>query len=869
MATTIKIEGDQITLNDAASEETLRELVDLLQRQNGGNRGGSASAQGQQKQTADNMKKAADNLKNASVKLGDVVETFDDIEKSAGKSFTEIGSRISKELGQIAKNTGNVISDLVRGPASFETLGRAMQQGSAQAGELMEEFAQGVGGAIPGIGAIGTVAKGAAGFIGAAGMAAAAYAQNLTDGFVALSQSGANYQGDIMKTQATINGLGLTMNAYTQIVQQNAKSFVSFGGTVARGAKRFTELADVVQGKFGGELYAMGLRYEEQNESLAKYIGMQSRNTAFQNLTYIQQSELYRTYIGDLNRMVALTGKSRQQLQEEMATNQLRADAMVRLKGATEGAQKAMHTVFDIAGQDSAMSQILMAGIAGKDLAFEIHAGNTKIRDMMIMAPEMTERLRKLGELVANGDISHSEFLQELASMTPEIQRVAEDNERLYGAGISAVDTAVEMAASTAPVVTAMENLAKDDGTGAVNTLASNIDTAGTKMADGAGGVALEFEAKMNLVVANLKEEIQKSIANWYTDQGMDKINIGEKIQNFSTAIDDVKKSLGDIATEFRIFASDPMDYVFGGMSRQGLIDNVYASHGGSEGLLQKLQTSNPNLTQSDVETALGTMSNEDLRTLVKSSDSAVLSEKFKTANQNTAAAAEEKLEEGMDASGYVMGDSFSEIIDSLKQGKGGVLSINLPTGVSSFSGAGSVMEQLARIMAVDPDKATDYINQIRTALNPSGVPWDEWWTTDDTGKSWNPLNFESPNHQFYRLWQESAGQGMFANIPKLQYGGMTGLGMPHIVGERGAELFTPLTAGTITPSNELATAQGNMSILAKLDQLNSTMSLVAGNTGNQAQTEALNNQISTLRELVSQAKRTYRVSRDLRNNSI
>ena len=91
----------------------------------------------------------------------------------------------------------------------------------------------------------------------------------------------------------------------------------------------------------------------------------------------------------------------------------------------------------------------------------------------------------------------------------------------------------------------------------------------------------------------------------------------------------------------------------------------------------------------------------------------------------------------------------------------------------------------------------------------------------------------------------------------------------PYIVGERGAERFTPLTAGTITPSNELATAQGNMSILAKLDQLNSTMAQVAGNTGNGAQVDALNNQISTLRQLLGEAKRTYRVSRDLRNNTV
>ena len=96
MATTIQIDGDQITLNDAASEETLKELVDLLKRQSntaGGGASGSAAAR-QAKQTADNMTKGAKALKDASVKLGDVVETFDDIETKTGKTFTDIGAKI-------------------------------------------------------------------------------------------------------------------------------------------------------------------------------------------------------------------------------------------------------------------------------------------------------------------------------------------------------------------------------------------------------------------------------------------------------------------------------------------------------------------------------------------------------------------------------------------------------------------------------------------------------------------------------------------------------------------------------------------------------------------------------------------------------
>ena len=370
MATTIQIDGDQIQINDAASEETLKELVDLLKRQSGTS-SGSTATNNQQKKAADDMSKAAKGLKNASVDLGKVVETFDDIETKTNATFASVGAKISKELKTISKNTGNVISDLIRGPASFETLGRAVQAGSQQAGELMEEFAQGAAGAVPGIGAVGTAGKAVAGALGAAAMGIAAYAQNMTDGFVALSQSGANY----------------------------------YGGSVTNGTRAFVELAEVMRGSNGGELYALGLRYEEQAEQLAKYTSVQSRNTIFSTLSYQEQSAAFKEYITDLNELASITGKSRQQLAEEMAQNNLRADANIRLQGATEEAQKMMSMAFKMGGEGSPLSNIMMAGAAGRSLAQEIAAGTPGIREFVAANPEAAEKLRTMADQMARGEI--------------------------------------------------------------------------------------------------------------------------------------------------------------------------------------------------------------------------------------------------------------------------------------------------------------------------------------------------------------------------------------------------------------------------------------------------------------------------------
>lgn len=827
MATTVRIEGDQITLNDAASEETLRELVDLLSRQQGSSGSSNTAAGRQAKQTADNMKKAADNIKNASVKLEDVVETFDDIERNADKTFTEIGDKIGKELGQIAKNTGSVINDLVRGPASFETIGRALQSGSQQAGELMEEFAQGSAGAIPGIGALGTAAKTGAAVFGAGAMAAAAYAQNMADGFVALSQSGGNFNSDIVKTSAAINGLGLTMNSFTQIVQQNAGGLARYGGNVRDGTRAFTELAEVMRQNFGGELYSIGLRYEEQNETLAKFIAAQSRNTAFTNMSYLEQSQLYREYVSDLNRLVGLTGKNRQQLADELAQNQLRADANLRLSGATLEAQKAINMVFSTTGQDSAISQILMAGIAGKDLALEVAAGNTTIRDFLAGAPDVAERIRQLGDDVATGKISQETFLSEMAKVTTDIQAIGKEFQPLYG--VNGVATVMTEAASGA------QEFANQVSKIEPGTIGEKLET----QADGVGGAITLFEASLTDVAGTIKQEVQNALSGFAAEMGLEGMDVGAKIQRVMNALD-------AIAMELRLFAADPLDYIMGGPSDSLKKATMLEDAGGLDAVLNSVASTNQG--QAQAAKIIANASPDELQKII--ADPGSLSSQVST---NTAGDI------------TVDSDSVQAIADFMAAAKA------TNTGLSYTAFAGQLKGFRKEIPGEGTlagfDQYLDYLYETRNPLFEKEHKALQALLNDFAAAGGN-TSFVIGNSGINSPSLSYTTTAPFT-IPERQYGGPVGMGNPYIVGERGAELFTPLTAGTITPSNELATAQGNMSILAKLDQLNSTMAQVAGNTGNGAQVDALNNQISTLRQLLGEAKRTYRVSRDLRNNTV
>ena len=54
-------------------------------------------------------------------------------------------------------------------------------------------------------------------------------------------------------------------------------------------------------------------------------------------------------------------------------------------------------------------------------------------------------------------------------------------------------------------------------------------------------------------------------------------------------------------------------------------------------------------------------------------------------------------------------------------------------------------------------------------------------------------------------------GIGLFANLPGLANGGSAQAGRSYLVGERGPEIFTPKSSGTVIPNNQIGGAGGGI----------------------------------------------------------
>jgi hypothetical protein len=942
MAIRINTEDNEIIVSDVATEETLRDLLKAVEVMNG-QKSGSKKADPVTKQTQDELKKLAKSNKDLNITMKEWSGNFDDTMEDLDKTIGDRSKAVAGALGKIVKNTSNVIADLVRGPASFDTLGRAVQQGAGAIGDGLGsavDSIQVLGTKVPGVGAAMQMAGAT---IGAAAMAAAAYAQNMSDGFVALSQSGANYNGDIVKTASQIQNLGLNMNSFTQIVQSNAQGLAQFGGSVSLGAKRFTELAEVTRNQFGGELYALGIRYEEQAEQLAKFTQTQSRNTAFQNMGYMEQSRLYKEYITDLNVLTGLTGKSRQQLSEEMAANELRADAAVRLKGATLDAQQAISMVFNTTGSDSAISQVLMAGIAGKDLALEMAAGNSTIKSFVAGNAEAAEKIRDLGEAVANGEISQKEFRNGLRDIMPSIAASGEEFEGLYG--ISDVATTMTQAASDIQKLQVQfDNLGKAVGPSTSAT------------SSGAGGKIMAMEATIQETINSIKSGVNQGISELAAEFGIGK-NIGADIQNMINTLNGMQAAFSDFLTSFIIVAKAPWDFLMGGTSTKEL----------KKQLLEKMEAmpevaANAGITADKVNSA--DFTGDDATAMLMAFGDNInakdrVADVFKKINDRNQVAVAESLE------------SMEENVSLKKNKDGGYGTVNLETlndselmhqstkkaervekieekkkeveakikkegsnnnyakqleiynnelasahlnSPSSGEAAGADMTlvqpgtsnddvegfgnetKISRLMTqwVNANSGTgtgvayqsgarDFADDMSNLIDQNDGKWpeglvstketmQELFNSTGIGKAGDMLDPSWDGKKKDLWWIRSTINNELMNnfgdkdLLFRQYGGPVGVDNPYVVGERGPELFKPMTAGTITPNDELATAKDSVSLTSEVMKSNELLKqlIASANSGNEIATNMSNASVSKLDAILGSNRKSNRHIQDL-----
>ena len=257
---TIRISGDQVDIDNIATESTLGSLVRAV----GGAAGGAGSLAGNLGGAGENaslMSRALQGVTSAATVGAGGLADF------AAQAYNGT-ARVSTALDYFATNTSGLSSTLL--------------------------------GAAKGI---------------------TAHVEDVTDSFRTLSRSGGGFAADLFELKNSAAQTRMTLDEFSGMVASNSESLAALGGTVNRGSRLFTtmsqEFFEASEG-YAQRLTNMGMTTEEINENLMLMTEIQQRQNMQDEKVRQSTQASAMSLAEEMDAMAKLTGKQKDAIQEEM-----------------------------------------------------------------------------------------------------------------------------------------------------------------------------------------------------------------------------------------------------------------------------------------------------------------------------------------------------------------------------------------------------------------------------------------------------------------------------------------------------------------------------------------------------------------------
>jgi hypothetical protein len=277
-------------LENAASEATLRDLVNSINKMNVATSRGAARGAG-------NPAAAMGGLSAASSTLS---KSFD----SVGKSL----NRFSK--GAVGAMSG-LTATLLKGSEKLSDYTKVLND------ELIANIPI-VGGALSGLGNVIT--------------SSIQTFESWNDSLKQATQFGASFNNNLLLMRQAAGEAYLGLDDFVAILRENREGLIGLGGTATRGAKAFGKVAsDLMKpGGLGTTLVDMGYSVEAVQGGLARFLTTTMKGTRFEMMNSARLAELSGKYLINLDKITKLTGKSAEQQENDMQVAS--QDSMFRLE---------------------------------------------------------------------------------------------------------------------------------------------------------------------------------------------------------------------------------------------------------------------------------------------------------------------------------------------------------------------------------------------------------------------------------------------------------------------------------------------------------------------------------------------------------
>lgn len=175
--------------------------------------------------------------------------------------------------------------------------------------------------------------------LGSAFAAVAGAAEKLQSSFLTAASAGASFGGSMNKFVASASAAGMEMGKFGQFIRNNGAAMLAFGSNVEKGVSNFVKLSKTVRAT-GSDLYALGFSTEDINQGIAKYgelLRIQGRQGTMSNA---QLAASAKNYMKEMDLLAKVTGEERGQaearMKAEMTNAQFAAFMSTRNKDVAE-----------------------------------------------------------------------------------------------------------------------------------------------------------------------------------------------------------------------------------------------------------------------------------------------------------------------------------------------------------------------------------------------------------------------------------------------------------------------------------------------------------------------------------------------------
>ncbi len=390
MSVNLIIDGKDFELKGAATEATLRDLLDKM-------------SAGKNVDTK--------NIENSGKKLGDMAKSAEsftlDLDAATDKvdTFSEELDDAADAASSFSSKAGNFVKKLIDGAS------QVVQFGSSTAGvgyslETMGKNADSVLSSFPVIGSL----------LGAAGGAMIGHAANLQDTFRGLSSTGAMFSDSFFELERVAATSYLSLAEMTSIVRSNSEALAAFGGSTRLGAKRFAEMNMVMQQTYRTELREFGLSAADSAEMLAIFTAANARNAQFSTMTTQQQAAAGANFAKEMTLLASLTGQDRKAMAEKLAQDQRRSDVELKMSRMSGEAQTRARAAFNALEQQFGANSPVLEAFRAKFLGQDVVIGNPAANMLLAGTQPIGAALNDVATKLASGSISVDQVVKSLAS---------------------------------------------------------------------------------------------------------------------------------------------------------------------------------------------------------------------------------------------------------------------------------------------------------------------------------------------------------------------------------------------------------------------------------------------------------------------